>query len=761
MRTLRVAAILTKRQMIDNAAYLVPAVVFSLVFVPAVVIIVLMDESTAPSLHAVAVFVALPVFICLGSCALGIVQAHGDRVNGISALLSTLPVTRFEIHCVRVAVGIFLILVALVPLALAATILWQVVRPPAWLVRDWRGDVFSGMLLVALASYSLGLSAGTRARTLLRAFGVMPLPILLVLLIVAKGFGWPLLCVLLVILVTLVLASVKADLPAYVGTGTLGLLALVFACTGLFGGRFLSDAALARRWYDTVEIHPSGLFAQKERTSDSPFDLEVFVRWTDWRWQAGSFYNNLYRRRGILSALCLPFQGSEHVLRRLGIAEYIRSRKRGDWYVDDGAREGFSFAHLDCTLGRLVYRYNNARTLGSAFPWDWERATVQYIGPDGISDAPGDALGRFGAPLIGGSEFVENREWWSTGPARHDLKTFTLFDVKLGCFFFLDLEKRIVSRGPELAPRSDEPVRVGAVPGREVCSIDVRLPRDGGSSEAVGSARSPYVPVICRSGRIELLDRDSLEVAGVAGTLPRPSTLFGRGTPKPHDLLASDVVFIATDAPRRNAPRDPPGRGEYVGAVAASMSRDGMSMSVAVFDKRGKMIESRDRQHSQRPGHLVTKYIFESLHPPILTLASFFTAYSFEAGATHRALFLMPNSFVAQQRDRETMFIFQFFFALLFLLPALVFAGFLSWRVVRDAAAMGLPRNALWLWGIGTLAFGLPAYITHRLARPHAALALCRDCGQGRRVDQEVCHHCGSGWSVPALEPPAWRVISP
>jgi hypothetical protein len=27
-------------------------------------------------------------------------------------------------------------------------------------------------------------------------------------------------------------------------------------------------------------------------------------------------------------------------------------------------------------------------------------------------------------------------------------------------------------------------------------------------------------------------------------------------------------------------------------------------------------------------------------------------------------------------------------------------------------------------------------------------------------VDQEACHHCGAGWSVPVLEPPAWRVTS-
>jgi len=318
-----------------------------------------------------------------------------------------------------------------------------------------------------------------------------------------------------------------------------------------------------------------------------------------------------------------------------------------------------------------------------------------------------------------------------------------------------------VSRGPKLGPRSDEPVQVGAPPGRDACRIDVRLSREGRGSEAVGFAKSPYVRVVSASGGIELLDKDRLEIVGSAGTLPRPPTLFGRGSRRPHDLLASDVVLIAVGAPRGNSPTDPLGRGEYVGAVTASVSRQGTSMSVAVFDKQGRMIGSSDKGPSLRLKRLVAKYIFESLHPPILALVSFFTAYSFEAGATHRALFLMPNSFVAQQRDRETDPLYQFFAAILFLLPAMAFAGFLSWRIDRDAARMGLSRRARQWWWLGTLAFGLPAYLTYRLTRPRVALALCRDCGQTRRVDQDLCHHCGTGWNVPVLEPPAWRVTSP
>jgi hypothetical protein len=200
--------------------------------------------------------------------------------------------------------------------------------------------------------------------------------------------------------------------------------------------------------------------------------------------------------------------------------------------------------------------------------------------------------------------------------------------------------------------------------------------------------------------------------------------------------------------------------------IVGSLSRQGTSVTLAVFDKDGKEITTRQSRTGlfgtfQGSTLAVGKYCFESVHPPILTLASFFMAYSFEAETTHRALFLMPNSFVAQQRDRETSPHFQFLTALLFLLPAIVFASFLSWRVVRDAGAIGISARTKRLWGLGTFAFGLPAYITYRLTRPRVVLALCRGCGQSRRVDQEACHHCGNGWSVPASEPPAWRVISP
>lgn len=325
-----------------------------------------------------------------------------------------------------------------------------------------------------------------------------------------------------------------------------------------------------------------------------------------------------------------------------------------------------------------------------------------------------------------------------------------LYDRGSRRFYEIDIDQLIIRKGEELQDRTWEPACIFPV-GRESRKCFAYLahaaPRRTGRD-------SRYVAVLDRSGWIALLERQSLKMVEWVGRLPRPRTCFGHGSGQPRDMLGYDVELVV-DGPT----------GDYVGLIACSLSRQGTALTLAVFDKNGREIKARDSGAdllSTAWGAIPAagKYLFESLHPPILTLASFFTAYSFEAGATHRALFLMPNSFVALQRDRETRFLCQFLFALLFLLPALLFTGFLSWRVVRDAARLGLSRRARRWWWLGTFAFGLPAYITYRLTRPKVALALCRDCGQGRRVDQEVCHHCGSKWNTPVLAPPAWRVTS-
>jgi len=82
----------------------------------------------------------------------------------------------------------------------------------------------------------------------------------------------------------------------------------------------------------------------------------------------------------------------------------------------------------------------------------------------------------------------------------------------------------------------------------------------------------------------------------------------------------------------------------------------------------------------------------------------------------------------------------------------------LGWRIVKDARRIGLSRRSRRLRFFGALAFGLPAHITYRQARPRVPLLRCRNCGSLRRPDRDQCHHCRSEWDIPALNAPAWRV---
>jgi len=364
-----------------------------------------------------------------------------------------------------------------------------------------------------------------------------------------------------------------------------------------------------------------------------------------------------------------------------------------------------------------------------------------------------------------------------------------MYDRGQGCIVAVDFQNRTVHHGPKWKNSESPPVDIGPMEWSSVCNVycPISYPRQyQENSDLSGTlVESHFVPVILESGRVDLLDPNTLEIVRSAGTLPCPETLFGFGSCKPRDLLAYDVRPVDVLATKEELAKGEPAQ-RYVGMIAATVSRQGTSMALAVFDKDAKDVKTDyskafpyDEVASKwrytvphdpsaravlsevpwNPTATGLKYLFESLHPPALTLASFFTAYTFDAQATHRALFLMPNSFVALQRDGQTSLLLNTLCALLVMVPAMLLSGLLAWRITKDAAVIGLSSRERWLWRAGTVLFGLPAYVTYRLMRPKCVLAICRECGRGRRVDQDVCHHCGSAWDWPELGPPAWRVI--
>jgi len=461
----------------------------------------------------------------------------------------------------------------------------------------------------------------------------------------------------------------------------------------------------------------------------------------------------------------------------LGLVDYLAGSTpggtRSSVYLLKYDNEDWRWIYFDKNTGRIVCRYQT-----------WERmpdeSTISkmaqiYIGPEGISESPDEDTGRFTSPIMGFSDISWGQLTW--------------YDKKLRQFFAVRFKKELeFIKGPQL-PEDDprRPLDIGLIEkNREMLDLSW-LPPDSMLSEEDGEIVSrrrmiqvpiretgtkyrqdEYVLVLDESGQIDLLDRNTLEFAGPAGHLPTPKSLFpAKDRARPHNLLAYRVLPVAFK-----------GEGKYRGMFAAAVSREGTSLALAAFNERGEILQTdytkgktgRSYTVSSSEAMLfdapwaplltVIRFLLENLQPPILSVASYFTADSFEAGSGHRSLFLLPNSFIGMKgRDARGNIFERFVLALLLILPSILLAILLARRVSRDAAVVGLSAKAKSYWIIGTLALGLVGYITYRLTRPGLALVTCANCGNPRRPDMEKCHRCGSPWHVPELTPPPWRVL--
>jgi len=520
-----------------------------------------------------------------------------------------------------------------------------------------------------------------------------------------------------------------------------GFLVLVFLSLSLFWASWLCKSILAGIMpmdYRTVDITPSGLV---------PAEIE-------------SDPNMLQPGPSGVHAHIMHPEAPE----TLGIVNYLSGKEgnRSGVYFQKHNNEDWVWIYFDERTGQINCRWANLEKMPDGTVM---RKMVQiYVGPEGISEAPDEDTGRFTSPVVDVSDIG-----WGQ---------LTLYDKKLRQFFAVKFRKEVeLIKGPPLA--EDDPHRpddIGILsknPG--VLDLywmppDIRRTHIPIRENDSNYRPEQYVLVLDASGQIDLLDRETLEFAGTAGRLPAPETFFP--TDKrvtPDDLLAYRVLPIALKEDHK-----------YRGLFAASVSREGMALALAVFDEKGTLIrsdqtvarDSRGRRNVPSssavffgtpwsPVITIGKFLLENLHPPILSLASYFTAGSIEAASGHRAMFLLPNSFIAMKgRDARGNIAARFLYALLLILPSIVLAILLAGRVGKDAAVVGLPQQTRRFWAIGTLALGLAGYITYKLTRPKVTLVTCANCGKPRRTDMDKCHRCGSKWDVPELIAPAWRVLN-
>ncbi|MBN2455284.1 MAG: hypothetical protein JXB29_01905 [Sedimentisphaerales bacterium] len=536
-----------------------------------------------------------------------------------------------------------------------------------------------------------------------------------------------------------------------------GFIVLVLFSLPLFWARWFCkvsfDSIVNKLHIETVYMKPSG-FLPPELESDP----------------------NIVRQSVVMARI-----QSDWLTRILGVNEYVQQRQVGEefcdvyFYLDDSDQ----WSYFDRNSGLIVCQFINKESFKDKTVF---RGNVKlFIGPDGISETPDESLGRFLSPVGAVAE-----ETWPS---------LIVYDKKLRRFYRIDLEEMKVFKGPEILQDSQfQLVQVGKlIKGPDSVYIDWHTPeRKGSGEEAKGKSTrfkqyqdgylipivhqdavntaGRYILVLDNSGQIHLLNRRTLEISGKAGYLPAPRTLFpSNKSVTAKDLLAYRVLPVAFD-------------GKYAGMCVAAVSREGTAMALAVFNEKGELVKREDTIWSKYigaqnedyniysseavcfntpwgPTKTIFKYLLENLHPPILSLASYFGASAFEARSGHRALFVLPDSFIAMKgRQIDKRSIDTFGAALIFMLPSIILAALLACRVNKDALIVGLSKNTRTYWLIGTFCFGLIAYITYRCTRPKTALVTCRNCGKLRRPDMDKCHRCGSDWEVLELQPPDWLV---
>jgi hypothetical protein len=399
------------------------------------------------------------------------------------------------------------------------------------------------------------------------------------------------------------------------------------------------------------------------------------------------------------------------------------------------------------------------------------RPVKLFAGPDGVSETADSSLGQFYEPIV----------IWPYYSAKF------FYDKKTRCFYAIDLDHRKVSKGPQLAEGdSREPIANYTEDiGRWFYSEGLYISWQGpkvwdaekdtwkqqkgffpGSSEEYDLHEwdwtGTYIPVLDKTGRIYNMKEQSLTQCGY---LPAPHSLFEseqqNEIANPANVLGYSFCPVVAS---RRLPADSnksPARFDvkYLGMCVACLSREGTAMAVAVFDPNGRLVYRGDTFRRGSPSATtIILFLTENLQPPLFEVASFLCGNCIEPSAGHRALFVLPNSFVGmlgrysgEKFDRPV-------FLPQLVGPSLILSVWLALKVRKDAAMVGLSRTAKTWWIVGTIAFGLPAYITYRLTRHKEVLVTCQNCGNLRRPDMEKCHRCGSKWEMPELTPPNWRI---
>lgn len=418
---------------------------------------------------------------------------------------------------------------------------------------------------------------------------------------------------------------------------------------------------------------------------------------------------------------------------------------------------------------------------------------VLYAGPKGISKDPSEEIGRFEDPIAYG-------DWY--GCFLYDRSARRFFRITFAALkqdesgrpYIAD--SREVFQGPELSGEETyQPIQIGTLaksrdlwiyftgPMRRINQEEGQEENpdgrsrnswkeyDAGYKETAGD----FLLVLDRSGRIDRLDKRTLEIAGTAGRLPSPKGLFDSEAAGKPDKVSAYYVYPISRQEGENV--------VYKGCCVATAAPEGFSKSIVFYDSQGQAVNCyldsyriKDNRFVIEDNRLTESILnraggpllmgirlfAENLQPPVFNLASFAAGDLFEARSGFRAIFVRPNGFAGIfSRIQDATWLKRIWFVLLMILPSLLLGLVLGWGIRRKAMRLGSSSGAGYGWFVLGILFGIPAWITFGLVRSRKTLVTCENCGSLRRPDQDCCHTCRAGWDLRHLEAPGWRVVEP
>ncbi len=191
---------LIKREIRDHVIYFIAAVILSLMLTAYLGAGVYHFDQFEVSIIYYHLSIPVIVITVIGFCAMGVSQMYLDRNRKISAFLSVLPVSRNQILAARIITGLLAILTTLLPLMLAAFVLFRLLAPPIPILTSFLTDISMTLFLTTLSCYCVGLLTGWTSSKTSPTFGALGLTLILALLIPVKGFGFEIKLILVLVM---------------------------------------------------------------------------------------------------------------------------------------------------------------------------------------------------------------------------------------------------------------------------------------------------------------------------------------------------------------------------------------------------------------------------------------------------------------------------------------------------------------------------------------------------------------------------------